>query len=87
LIQPGSNKHYAPQARRPSGVANCQPNTLVWLVIGLALFRQMPLWQVVQEMALTLEGKELPAPSASVQARQRLGPEPLEHLFSLLTQA
>jgi hypothetical protein len=59
----------------------------VWLVIGLALFRQMPLWQVVQEMALTLEGKELPAPSASVLARQRLGPEPLEHLFGLLTRA
>ena len=59
----------------------------VWLVIGLALFRQMPLWQVVQEMALTLDGQELPAPSASVQARQRLGAEPLEHLFGLLTQA
>lgn len=59
----------------------------VWLVIGLALFRQMPLWQVVQEMALTLDGKDLPAPSASVQARQRLGAEPLEHLFALLTQA
>lgn len=59
----------------------------VWLVIGLALFRQMPLWQVVQEMALTLDGQALPAPSASVQARQRLGPEPLAHLFGLLTQA
>ena len=47
----------------------------------------MPLWQVVQEMALTLDGKELPAPSANVQARQRLGPEPLEHLFGLLTRA
>jgi hypothetical protein len=30
----------------------------VWLVIGLALFRQMLLWQVVQEMAPTLEGQE-----------------------------
>jgi hypothetical protein len=59
----------------------------VWLVIGLALFRHMPLWQVVQEMALTLDGKELPAPSASVQARQRLRPEPMAHLFTLLTQA
>ncbi|SFC74660.1 Insertion element 4 transposase N-terminal, partial [Polaromonas sp. OV174] len=29
----------------------------VWLVIGLALFRQMPMWQVVQEMALTLDGQ------------------------------
>ena len=59
----------------------------IWLVIGLALFRHMPMWQVVQEMALTLEGQELPAPSSSVQARQRLGPQPLEHLFALLTQA
>ncbi|MDO9004090.1 MAG: IS4 family transposase [Aquabacterium sp.] len=59
----------------------------VWLVIGLALFRHMPLWQVVQEMALTLDGQDLPAPSSSVQARQRLGAEPLAHLFGLLTDA
>lgn len=59
----------------------------VWLVIGLALFRHLPLWQVVQEMALSLDGQDLPAPSASVQARQRLGAEPLAHLFGLLTQA
>jgi hypothetical protein len=59
----------------------------VWLVIGLALFRHMPLWQVVQEMALTLDGQDLPAPSSSVQARQRLGAEPLAHLFGLITDA
>ncbi len=59
----------------------------VWLVIGLALYRHMPLWQVVQEMALTLDGQALPVPSSSVAARQRLGPEPLAHLFGLLTQA
>lgn len=59
----------------------------VWLVIGLALFRHMPLWQVVQEMALTLDGQDLPVPSSSVGARQRLGAEPLAHLFGLLTQA
>jgi len=59
----------------------------VWLVIGLALFRHMPLWQVVQQMALTLDGQDLPVPSSSVAARQRLGAEPLEHLFGLLTQA
>lgn len=59
----------------------------VWLVIGLALFRHMPLWQVVQEMALTLDGQELPVPSSSVAARQRLGAEPMAHLFGLLTQA
>ena len=59
----------------------------VWLVIGLALYRHMPLWQVVQEMALTLDGQAMPVPSSSVAARQRLGPEPLAHLFGQLTQA
>lgn len=59
----------------------------VWLVIGLALFRHMPLWQVVHEMALTLDGQDLPVPSSSVQARQRLGAKPLAHLFGLLTDA
>lgn len=58
----------------------------VWLVIGLALFRNLPLWQVAQQLALTLDG--LPtAPSAVVQARQRLGEEPLASLFGLLTRA
>ena len=59
----------------------------VWLVIGLALFRNRPLWQVVQQLELSLDGRPLPVPSASVQARQRLGEEPLAHLFGLLTQA
>lgn len=80
------------QALQATGKASIRRRKLpaehaVWLVIGLALFRQMPLWQVVQEMALTLDGQALPAPSASVQARQRLGAEPLAHLFALLTQA
>lgn len=79
------------QALQATGKASIRRRKLpaehaVWLVIGLALFRQMPLWQVVQEMALTLDGQALPAPSASVQARQRLGAEPLAHLFGLLTR-
>jgi hypothetical protein len=80
------------QALQATGKASIRRRKLpaehaVWLVIGLALFRQMPLWQVVQEMALTLDGQALPAPSASVQARQRLGAEPLAHLFGLLARA
>ncbi len=59
----------------------------VWLVIGLSLYRQLPMWQVVQQLSLSLDGAELPAPSASVRARQRLGCEPLEELFGLLTRA
>lgn len=59
----------------------------VWLVIGLALLRKLPLTHVVQQLALSLDSQHLPVPSASVQARQRLGEEPLEHLFGLLAQA
>lgn len=80
------------QALKATGKASIRRRKLpadhaVWLVIGLALFRHMPLWQVVQEMALTLDGQDLPVPSSSVQARQRLGAEPLAHLFGLLTDA
>lgn len=61
------------QALQATGKASIRRRKLpvehaVWLVIGLALFRQMPLWQMVQEMALTLDGQALPVPSAGVQA-------------------
>ena len=41
----------------------------------------------VQQLDLSLDGQALPAPSASVQARQRLDEDPLAELFGLLTQA
>ena len=46
---------------------------VVWLVIGLALFRNLPIWHVVRQLDLTLDNASLPAPSAAIQARQRLG--------------
>lgn len=60
---------------------------VVWLVIGLALFRNQPIWHVVRQLDLTLDGQPIVAPSAAVQARQRLGEEPLQQLFALLTRA
>lgn len=80
------------QALQASGKASIRRRKLpaehaIWLVIGLALFRNLPLWQVVQQLALSLDATSLPAPSASVQARQRLGEEPLACLFGLLTRA
>lgn len=88
LIDPG----WIEQALKASGKASIRRRKLpaehaVWLVIGLALFRKRPLWQVVQQLELSLDGQALPAPSVSVQARQRLGEEPLQRLFGLLTQA
>lgn len=60
---------------------------VVWLVIGLALFRDQPIWYVVQQLQLVFGTTDYCAPSASVQARQRLGLEPLSVLFSILSQA
>lgn len=59
---------------------------VVWLVIGLALFRDQPIWYVLQQLQLTLDDSQSCVPSASVQARQRLGAEPLKHLFYQLNQ-
>ena len=80
------------QALAASGKASIRRRKLpaehaVWLVIGLSLYRQLPMWQVVQQLSLSLDAQALPAPSASVQARQRLGSEPLRQLFGALTQA
>ncbi|QJD66428.1 IS4 family transposase [Xanthomonas campestris pv. badrii] len=88
LIEPA----WIEQALATSGKASIRRRKLpaehaVWLVIGLALFRDRPLWQVVQQLDLSLDAQALPAPSASVQARQRLGEEPLAELFGLLTRA
>ena len=60
---------------------------VVWLVIGLALFRDQPIWYVVQQLQLVFGTTQYCVPSASVQARQRLGLEPLQALFSTLSQA
>jgi len=61
---------------------------VVWLVIGLALFRNRPIWHVVRQLDLALDTpKSVCAPSAAVQGRQRLGDEPLAHLFKQLSRA
>lgn len=59
---------------------------VVWLVIGLALFRNQPIWYVVHQLQLILGNQQACAPSAAVQARQRLGEAPLKQLFHQLNQ-
>ncbi len=60
---------------------------VVWLVIGLALFRNQPIWHVVRQLDLTLDGQPIAAPRAALQGRQRLGQELLQQLFTLLARA
>lgn len=80
------------QALAATGTASLRRRRLpaeqvVWLVIGLALFRDLPLWQVVQQLGLD-QGHDdgVAVPSASVGARQRLGAAPMAWLFDRLAQ-
>lgn len=57
---------------------------VIWLVIGMALYRNVPIERVVDDLGLALpdEKQTLVAKSAITQARQRLKEEPLEYLFA-----
>lgn len=56
---------------------------MVWLVIGLALFRNEPIWHIVQQLDLA-DGPApaAPVPSAAVAGRERLGEAPMAWLFN-----
>ena len=58
---------------------------VVWLVIGMALFRDRAIRQVAQHLDLVLPtatgARGSITPGALVQARTRLGPQPLAALF------
>lgn len=78
---------------------------MVWLVIGLALFRNEPIWQIVRQLDLVMRKRDIlngdasdrgesretsketsVAPSAVIQARQRLGAAPMKELFVRLSE-
>ena len=56
---------------------------VVWLVIGMCIFRDLSMRELVSAMDLVLPGSRgiRVAPSSIVQARERLGDEPLRWLF------
>ncbi len=56
---------------------------VVWLVIGMCLFRDLSMRELVATLDLALPGSQgvRVAPSSIVQARERLGDEPLRWLF------
>jgi hypothetical protein len=57
---------------------------VVWLVIGMALFRKYPIHDLVGRLSLVLPGpKTAIAPSSVVEARQELGADPLERIFEM----
>jgi len=60
---------------------------VIWLVLGMALFRGRPLEDIVSKLDLVLPAKsDLVARSSITQARQRMGSKPLKWLFELTAQ-
>jgi hypothetical protein len=58
---------------------------VVWLVLGMAVLRDMPIPEVARQLELALpdgDGSRTVAPSALAKARARLGPDPMEWLFA-----
>ncbi len=81
-------KEWIEQALEATGKASvrrrCLPaEQVVWLVLGIALYRDRPILDVVDKLDLSIEtGKQkFISSSGVVQARDRLGPEPLRWLF------
>src|SRR6476646_5558133 len=73
-------------ARRAGG--KLPPHVMVYFVMALALFADDDYEEVIARLAGTLQGWgcwddgwEVPTSGGICQARQRLGPEPLQELF------
>jgi hypothetical protein len=74
------------QALAETGTATLRRRRLpaqqvVWLIIGIAMMRDLSIVQVVDRLDLALPDERHVAPSAVAQARERLGKAPLEWLF------
>lgn len=56
---------------------------VVWLVLGMGIYRNKPIAEIVAELDLALPGRRGPrtASSSVTQARNRLGDEPIRWLF------
>lgn len=56
---------------------------VVWLVLGMGIYRNKPITEIVAELDLALPGRRGPraASSSVAQARSRLGDEPIRWLF------
>jgi hypothetical protein len=83
------NPEWVVQSLEATGTATLRTRRLpaeqvVWLVIGMALFRNRSIHEVVSKLDLALPGISLTvAPSTVVEARARLGADPMEWLFSI----
>jgi len=83
------NPEWIEQALSATGTATLRRRRLpaqqvIWLVLGMALLRDRSIIEVVRKLDLALpkgNGETKVAPSAIVQARKRVGEQPLRWLF------
>lgn len=60
---------------------------MVWCIVGMALEREKPLHHIVNHLDIMLPGsRPFVAPSAVIQARQRLGSEAVRRVFTQTAQ-
>src|SRR3954471_1167911 len=82
------DREWVEQALQATGTATIRRRRLpaeqvVWLVIGMALFRNRSIHDIVSKLDLVLPGESpTVVPSAVTDARARLGSEPMEWLFT-----
>lgn len=86
----GFRRHIDPvwieQALEVTGTATVRRRRLpseqvIWVVLGMGLFRDRPLEDIVSKLDLALPGVGTVARSSVSQARERVGSEPLRWLF------
>lgn len=80
-------QEWVEQALQATGTATVRKRRLpaiqvVWLVIGMALFRNLAIVEIVDKLDLALPDRAPVAASAVPKARARLGAEPLAWLFT-----
>lgn len=80
-------QEWVEQALQATGTATVRKRRLpaiqvVWLVIGMALFRNRAIVEIVDKLDLALPDRAPVAASAVPKARARLGAEPLAWLFT-----
>jgi hypothetical protein len=82
------DREWVEQALQATGTATIRRRRLpaeqvVWLVIGMALYRNRSIHDIVSKLDLVLPGESpTVVPSAVADARARLGAEPMEWLFT-----
>lgn len=87
-LQDSIDPDWVDEALEATGTATLRKRRLpaeqvIWLVLGMALYRNRRIDEIVASLDLALPGRRgpTPAPSAVAQARDRLGDEPMRWLF------